>query len=83
MKKIVKFAGKKYEAISALTYEDFLLVMTGRIIRPRYIDFLGFANDNELLFRASFNRIFGIVYSNGFQKGSEAKTVYFYEEVGE
>ena len=82
MKKVIKFAGIEYEAINALSYEDFLLVMSGRIIRPRCIDFLGFASDNELLFRASFNRIFGIVYSNGFQSGSEATIVYFHEEVG-
>lgn len=81
MKKTIKFAGKVYEAIDTATYEDFLIVMSGRLMRPKYIDFMGIIGSNELLFQANFNTIFGIVYSNGFQKGSKATTVFLYKEV--
>lgn len=81
MKKIIKFAGTTYEAVDAASYEDFLTVISGRLMKPKYIDFIGIISSNELLFRANFNIIFSIVYSNGFQKGSEATTVFLYKEV--
>lgn len=81
MKKIIKFAGTVYEAVDVASYEDFLTVISGRLMRPKYIDFMGIVSSNELLFRVDFNTIFGIVYSDGFQKDSEAATVFLYKEV--
>lgn len=82
MKKIIKFAGKRYKAVDTVSYEDFLTVISGRLIEPKYIDFMGIISSNELLFQANSETFFGIVYSNGFQKGSEATTVFLYKEVG-
>lgn len=81
MKKIIKFAGTAYEAIDTASYEDFLIVISGRLMKPKYIDFMGAVSSNELLFRENTGTIFGIVYSNGFQKDSKATTVFLYKEV--
>lgn len=83
MKKIIKFAGIRYKAINVVSYEDFLTVISGRLIKPKYIDFIGIVSSNELLFQANSTIFFGIVYSDGFQKGSKATKVFLYEEVKE